>query len=147
MERRDTVTPVPYESDTSLCSIAAGRLAQLSSPEFSDSAQDESDDEEQIVDDKEAPGMTNLTSTDLENLDETCHGYPNAPTNTHSAPRLPPRVRKNLGALVEYMREHQDDLAVQLQCCLFLTQYAAYQESSKIKAAKAGAIPAVRLVD
>ena len=59
---------------------------------------------------------------------------------------LPEEIRKNLGVFVRHMREHQHDVAVQAQACIFLANYASYRESSRAKAAKAGAIHAVRLL-
>ena len=59
---------------------------------------------------------------------------------------LSEEIRKNLGVFVRHMREHQHDVVVQAQACIFLANYASYRESSRAKAAKAGAIHAVRLL-
>ena len=37
----------------------------------------------------------------------------------------------------------QEDVAMQAQCCIFLFNYASFQDSSKGRAARAGAVSAV----
>ena len=56
---------------------------------------------------------------------------------------IPEAALKNLGALVKHMTKHRDDDAMQAQCCLYLVNYASFQDSSKQRAARAGAVPAV----
>lgn len=53
---------------------------------------------------------------------------------------IPAEVQGNLGAFMWHMRSTQGHPAAQAQCCVFLFKYASYQQSSRLKAAKAGAV-------
>jgi hypothetical protein len=53
---------------------------------------------------------------------------------------IPTEVQGNLGAFMWHMRSSQGHPAAQAQCCVFLFKYASYQQSSRLKAAKAGAV-------
>eukprot|EP00802_Teleaulax_amphioxeia_P008859 Tamp_08870.p1 GENE.Tamp_08870~~Tamp_08870.p1 ORF type:complete len:393 (-),score=78.88 Tamp_08870:1084-2151(-) len=56
---------------------------------------------------------------------------------------IPQDVRSNLGAFVRYMKKSQGQPEVQAQCCVFLYNYASFRSTSRIKAAKAGAVDAL----
>ena len=53
---------------------------------------------------------------------------------------IPADVQGNLGKFMWHMRSTQGHPVAQAQCCVFLFNYASYQQSSRLKAAKAGAV-------
>ena len=56
---------------------------------------------------------------------------------------IPEDVQGNLGAFIRHMRKAQGQPAVQAQCCVFLYNYSSFRSSSRMKAAKAGAVEAL----
>ena len=117
-------------------------------PNSCDNSNDDNDNDQATTDDccsldlsvhscKDTPPRTVLPGAGL-TTSMTLHGLV-----LDGKQGIPEAALKNLGALVKHMTKHREDDAMQAQCCLYLVNYASFQDSSKERAARAGAVPAV----